>query len=137
MKRRLSILLGLMLVAGPLAAHDAVLSEAGTDLGRVLRSDLPAGLEIPVAIDGYASEGFIVARFQNNQPLMKTADGVWTPWDGDIGTLERVTVAMNNGAARFTVGTWPTPDVLAPCTFTFGYWSEGVLKFGYVTVDAS
>jgi hypothetical protein len=111
------------------------LSVAGVDLGRVQRSTWSGEINVVVGNDAWPQQGFIVARFQNNQPLMKSADGSWTPWDGDFATLEFVNIAPNDGALRFGVGEWPTADVLAPCTFTVGYRAEDGLKFGYLTVD--
>lgn len=117
-------------------ARSESLTTAGVDLGRIHRAALPAQVELLASADQEgAARGFMIARFQNNQPLMKSADGSWQPWNGDAATLEFVNVSALDGVLRFPVGAWPTEDVLAPCTFTFGYQSAEGLKFGYFTVD--
>jgi hypothetical protein len=112
------------------------LSVTGIDLGRINRSSLPQQVDLMASGDGsYTEQGFIVARFQNNQPLMKVADGTWQAWDGDASTLAFINIYAPDGVLRFPVGAWPTQDVLGPSTFTIGYKSPEGLKFGYFTVD--
>ncbi len=118
------------------AASAESLSVAGVDLGRINRSNLPTRVELMASADeGYTAQGFIVARFQNNQPLMQSADGTWRAWNGDESALEFVNIYGPDGVLRFPIGTWPTEDVLGPATFTIGYKSAEGLKFGYFTVD--
>lgn len=125
------LLAALMLIAP--AASAQVLSLAGADLGRMAR---PQDAVLAVAVEDIGiAEGFLVARFQTNQPLMKSRDGPWIAWDGDPATLAPMDVTGGSGVLRFAIGAWPTPDVLAPCTFTLGYWTADGMKFGHVTVE--
>lgn len=138
--RQVALITAVALFSFACAAHSQSLREAltlnGVDLGRLERAALPAQIELlaPAEGDGVV-QGFMVARFQNNQPLMKSADGSWQPWDGDAAALQFVNIAGLDGVLRFPVGDWPTEDALAPCTFTIGYQSADGLKFGYYTVD--
>lgn len=134
--RLIAFLGGALLLAGSAAASDGPLSATGADLGRLARPASTEDFTLAVrAEDVGVYEGFIVARFQTGQPAMKMPDGTWADWDGDPATLARVVTIANDGALVFSVGGWPTPDVSASCTFTVGYWADGVLKYGYVTVD--
>jgi len=133
--KHILFLVGLLFASLP-AAAETVLSTTGTNLGRIARADIPNGLAIiPLTDEIGPVPGFIVARFQNNQPVMRTRQNGWQPWDGDPATLELIDINVSNGALYFGVDEWPTADVLAPCTFTVGHWSNGQMLFGYFTVD--
>src|SRR5688572_2120434 len=90
----------LLFAAAPAAAE--VLSESGTDLGRVTAIAARGSLEVSVDAAGDTPEAtHIIARFQNNQPLMKGRDGLWALWDGDTATLDEAGAVFDGKKITF------------------------------------
>ncbi|MDX2143388.1 MAG: hypothetical protein SFV19_08540 [Rhodospirillaceae bacterium] len=111
------------------------LSAAGTDLGVVGAPAEPADFTVSVDVSGERPQHpFVVARFQNNQPLMLGVDGAWTAWDGDNATLHDAAVTASGHALEYVVPARSLPAPFFPVTFSVGYWSGGEMVFGHFTV---
>lgn len=118
------------------AAMGAELSSAGTDLGRIKASQTSAGLAVTVDVTGsQPTSSFIVARFPDNHPLMRGADGLWAPWDGNDASLSDAGVPTAGGTMTFAIADQMISDVAFPVIFTVGYKSMDGLRFGYIAVD--
>lgn len=118
------------------AAQAASLSEAGTDLGRVNASTLSAGLSVTVDLeDAQAQTAFLIARFQDNRPLMKASDGLWEPWDGDTATLADAGLRVSEGTITFPIVGEFAPEFSFPCVFTIGVVTEAGVRSAFIVVD--
>lgn len=124
-----------LMIAAPATAQEA-LSVGGADFGRTTVEPPGQGLTLRVPItDSAVVSAFVVARTQSNRAYMLTGISQWVPWDGDLETLGTLQVTPADNALNFKLSNWPGEDVFLPCTFTVGYWANGVMKFGYITVD--
>jgi hypothetical protein len=131
---------GVALMLAPWAwtahAEPARLTPMGTDLGRLIAPAELSDFNVVVDISGDRPERpFVIARFQNNQPMMQGADGTWWPWDGDEASLQQVGVASAGTALAFAVAARALPIRFFPVTISIGYWSAGVMTFGHFTVS--
>jgi hypothetical protein len=132
---RVVFLCNLILVSNTLNAFS--LTAEGVSLGRVDVAELAVPFQIDINLgDDKPVETFVVARFQNNSPKQRGADGFWIPWDGGYTTL------LNNGVANLETGELTisiTNELLSeqflPIFFTVGYRTEANTKFGYLVVD--
>jgi len=125
------------LLAGLTGRADAAsLSEAGTDLGRVSVASLAEGLALTVELDGAVPNGtFLIARFQDNQPLMKASDGYWQPWDGDMATLADAHLVTSETSVTFPIVGEFAPDFSFPVVFTVGVKTETGVRSAFIAVD--
>jgi hypothetical protein len=133
-------------VAGLLAAalvgvmgHGAFassLSPNDTKLGRVKAAALKAGLSVSADLgDDAPSTTHVIARFQNNQPLMLGRDGLWAPWNGDLSKLDDAGATVADKTITFRIFD-KLPDALFyPVSFTVVYRTDAGLKSGTITVD--
>jgi len=120
--------------AGPASA--ATLSAEGTDLGRAKAAALQDGLNITVDLGGdVPTATHIIARFQNNQPLMQGTDGLWAPWNGDLSKLDDVAVLAAGGKLIFKIFDRLPEALFYPVSFTVVYRTTDGLKSGTLTVD--
>ena len=118
------------------AVADPVLSSTGADLGRVSVSGLDNGLRLTVDIgEDQPSAAHVIARFQNNQPLMQGRDGLWAPWSGDQVRLDEAATSATHGRLTFHLLTAPLPELFFPVSFTLIYRTHGEVKFGILVVD--
>lgn len=117
-------------------ASAATLSTSDADLGRVAAAALTNGLEISVEIgDDRPTATHIVARFQNNQPVMQGADGLWAPWNGDHSKLDDVGATLAGGRLTFHLLDRPPEDLFYPVSFTVIYRTDEGYKSGTLVVD--
>jgi hypothetical protein len=136
MMRVCRLLLGCALVIGdPVIA--ASLSTDGVDLGRVSAASVKDGLNVTVELgDDMPAATHIIARHQNNQPLMRGADGFWAPWDGEPGTLEDVAAIVSDRKLTFHIFDRLPEDLFYPAIFTLTYRTAADgLKSGTIVVD--
>lgn len=117
-------------------ADAASLSELGTDLGRVHVSSLSDGLAVTVDLDGAVPQGtFLIARFQDNQPLMKASDGYWQPWDGDTATLADANLVTSEASITFPIVGQFAADFSFPVVFTVGVKTGTGVRSAFIAVD--
>lgn len=127
-------LLAILIVAFPATA--ATLSTSDADLGRIAAAALTDGLEITVEIgEDRPIAAHVVARFQNNQPVMRGADGLWAPWDGDPGRLDDVGARLADGRLTFRLLDRQPEDLFYPVSFTVMYRTDAGFKSGTLVVD--
>jgi hypothetical protein len=118
------------------SAEAASLSEAGTDLGRVNGATLPEGLSVAVELGGIVPQGsFLIARFQDNPPLMKASDGLWQPWDGDTATLVDAGAVASADSITFPIVGEFAADFSFPVVFTIGVKTESGPRSAFIAVD--
>jgi len=119
------------------AAWASSLTPHDTDLGRVKASALTDGLSISVDLgNDKPSSSHVVARFQNNQPLMLGADGLWAPWDGSLAGIDHAAATIANGKLTFRIFDTIPSGLFYPVSFTVIYRTDADLKSGTLTVDA-
>ena len=110
---------------------------ADRNLGRVVAEKLESGLEIVIDVgDDNPTATHIIARFQNNQPLMRGADGLWAPWNGDPQALEDAGASLADRRLTFYVFDQLPADMFYPVSFTVAYRTPAGLKSGTLTLDA-
>jgi hypothetical protein len=118
------------------AAESAELNSDGVDHGRRAAATLDAGLSIRTeSPDARPSRCFIVARFRDNRPLMRGADGLWEFWNGDTAALADSGCRVDGMDLVFEISGAPLPEMPFPVSFTFGYELNNENRFGFVTVD--
>lgn len=135
LKAAAAIVTALAIGIGRLAA--AELSPQGANLGRLFSTDFGDGLQI--AVTGAAIErdiDFLIARAQDNRPVMRAADGTWHPWTGEPSQLIDCGCRFGGPSATFALGNRPPTELSLPVTLTFGSRSFEGLSFGYIVVDA-
>ncbi len=121
----------------PTSAFAATLSATDANLGREKAAALKEGLDIAVDIgDDLPTTTHIIARFQNNQPLMQGSDGLWAPWNGDALKLDNVAVTPADGKLVFHIFGRLPDGLFYPVSFTVAYRTADGLKSGTLTVDA-
>jgi len=118
----------------PVAA--AELAANGTDLGRQPATEIMNGLRI--AIDATLVDrdtDFLIARSQDNRPLMRAVDGTWQAWNGN--PLELVDCGCRYGGAEaiYDLGIGPPSELSLPVTLTFGSRIGENVRYGYIVVD--
>lgn len=128
------LLLFAFFIAAPVSA--ATLSPGDTDLGRITAAKSTDGLIISVDV-GYEIPlaTHIIARFQNNQPLMRGRDGLWAPWDGDPAKLDDVGVTPAAGKLTFPIFDHLPDGLFYPVSFTVITRNAEGLKSGTLVVD--
>ncbi len=132
MKRLL--FLGILMLATPVSA--ATLSPDDTDLGRITAAKAADGLVIAVdADDKMPLATHVVARFQNNQPLMRGRDGLWAVWDGDPAHLDDVGVIPAEGKFSFAIFDRLPAGLFFPVSFTVIVQGATGLTSGTLVVD--
>jgi hypothetical protein len=77
----------------------------------------------------------VVARFQNNQPLMLGRDGLWAPWNGDLKRLDAIVPTVADKKIIFRIFDTLPADLFYPVSFTVMYRTDAGLKSGTITVD--
>ncbi|MBY0510297.1 MAG: hypothetical protein K2P94_09095 [Rhodospirillaceae bacterium] len=118
------------------AAAAASLSSADTNLGRVKAAVLQEGLTVTIDLgDDIPTATHIIARFQNNQPLMRGRDGLWAPWAGDMTQLDEVTAVVADKKLIVRVLDAKPEALFYPASFTVVYRTETGVKSGTITVD--
>jgi hypothetical protein len=119
------------------AAWAASLTPGDTDLGRIKASALTEGLSVSVDLgDDTPSSTHVIARFQNNQPLMLGPDGLWAPWDGNFARIDQTNATIANGKLTFRILDTLPDGLFYPASFTVIYRTGEDLKSGTLTVDA-
>lgn len=106
-------------------------------LGRYSVDSVDSTLAITVDLNGDVPLGtYVTARFQNNAPRQRLANGFWVPWD------ERTESLTDTGFEATADGTLTFPIVdeslagrFLPIVFTVSYQYEGGLKSGYIVID--
>jgi hypothetical protein len=127
-------LAAILCVAGPVSA--ATLSAGDTNLGRVKAAAIQDGLNITVDLGGdVPTATHIIARFQNNRPLMQGPDGLWAPWNGDLSKLDDVAVLPAGEKLIFQIFDRLPEGLFYPVSFTLVYRTAEGLKSGTLTVD--
>lgn len=114
----------------------ASLTSTDANLGRVSAATLKDGLSVSVDLgDDVPVATHVVARFQNNQPLMLGRDGLWAPWNGDLQHIDEAAAEAAGKKLTFRIFD-KTPDGLFyPVSFTVIYRTDAAIKSGTVTVD--
>lgn len=126
------------LVAGCLshAAYAASLTSSDTNLGRVKATAVKNGLSVSVDIgDDVPTSAHVIARFQNNQPLMLGRDGLWAPWNGDQQRIDAAAFVLTGKKITFPIFDKLPDGLFYPVSFTVIYRTDAGLKSGTVTVD--
>ena len=114
----------------------APLTPAGTDLGRVAAKTLTDGLSITVDIgEDVPTATHLIVRFQNNQPLMRGADGLWATWNGDPQRLDEAGAVAADRKLVFQIFPRLPDAFFYPVSFTVAYETAGGVKSGTLTVD--
>lgn len=127
---------GMFVVLAGAAASAATLTDSGANFGRRSAADLPKGLTVTVAGPAATPDAcFVIARYQDNRPLMLARDGLWEPWDGDPATLTDSGCVHEADQLAFEITTNPLSDMPFPVVFTFGYRFLGETRSGFLTVD--
>ncbi|MCB2106312.1 MAG: hypothetical protein KDE14_01370 [Rhodobacteraceae bacterium] len=122
---------------GNACAANIVLSTQGLDLGRISASESGSGLQIAVDVRGDEIGGtFVVARLQDNRPLILASDGLWDVWNGDPENLRDAGFKASDDVLTFNISSTPLSDMPFPVTFTFGYRTGAATKYGFIVVDA-
>jgi len=92
--------------AGAVGAQDGVyvLSESGTDLGTITTTGAVDDLRFTVDLRGDAPSATLVwATVGSSERRMRTNDGYWLPWNGDIKTLVDNRFPVIDGKVVFKV----------------------------------
>ena len=117
------------LLSQPAAAMDL-------DLDRIAATQVKDGLSITVDVgDDVPTAVSVIARFQNNQPLMLGRDGLWAPWNGDLQKLDDVGATPDKGKLTLRVFDHLPKDLFFPVSFTVAYRTAEGLKSGTLVVD--
>lgn len=115
--------------AAPLTVDDA-------NLGRVKAATLQDGLNISVDLgDDIPVSTHVIARFQNNQPLMLGGDGLWAPWNGDLAHLDEAAAKTADKKLTFHIFDKLPDGLFYPVSFTVVYRTDAAVKSGTLTVD--
>jgi hypothetical protein len=117
-------------------ATAASLSPADTSLGRVKAAALKDGLTVTVDLgEDIPTATHIIARFQNNQPLMRGRDGLWAPWTGDMKQIDDAAAVIAGDKLIFRILDSKPEALFYPASFTVVYRTEAGVKSGTITVD--
>ena len=127
----------LMAVVLASPAPAATLSPHDADLGRVSASALTNGLSVTVDVGGDVPlTTHVIARFQNNRPLMRDGEGQWTPWNGSVQALSDSHATLNGSTLVFPILTWLPRDLFYPISVTVAYQTADGVKSGTLVIDA-
>jgi hypothetical protein len=117
-------------------AAAASLSPADTNLGRVKASLLKDGLTVTIDLgEDIPTATHVIARFQNNQPLMRGRDGLWAPWAGDMKQIDEAAAAVVDKKLIFRILDAKPGALFYPASFTVVYRTDAGVKSGTITVD--
>jgi len=76
-----------------------------------------------------------MARFQNNRPAQRRADGQWVEWDGHRESLlNNSFAAAEDGTLTFALTSIDLTTQFLPVVFTVAYETEHGLKTGHLVV---
>lgn len=118
-------------------ANHLVLSDGGTELGRFRVSDVSPSLSLTVDLAGDVPEAtFVMARFQNNQPVQRSPSGDWIPWNESAdGLVDNGLLPSADGTLTFELTRIDLSAQFLPIIFTVAYQTEAGIKSGYVVID--
>ena len=118
------------------AALAASLTSTDADLGRIRAAALHDGLSVSVDLgDDAPFATHVVARFQNNQPLMLGRDGLWAPWNGDLHHIDEAAADTVGKKLIFRIFDSAPDEMFFPVSFTVMYRTDAAIKSGTITVD--
>ncbi len=106
-------------------------------LGRYSAEAIDEALSVTVDLAGDTPLGtYVTARFQNNTPRQRLADGYWVPWDEQADSLTDTGFeAGPDGTLTFQITDENLAGRFLPIVFTVSYQHEGGLKSGYIVID--
>jgi len=106
-------------------------------LGRYTVGSVGAALSVTVDLNGDIPLGtYVTARFQNNAPRQRLANGFWIPWDEQMDSLTDTGFeATSDGTLTFSIVEESLAGQFLPIVFTLSYLHEGGLKSGYIVID--
>ncbi len=76
----------------------------------------------------------VIARFQNNRPLMLGTDGKWATWNGLLKNLDDAGANVKYGKMYFQIFDQRPPDLFYPVSFTVAYRTNQKLHSGTIVV---
>lgn len=119
------------------AAESPVLTPEGVSLGRFDAAAIGGGLSVRVDLNGdEVTATYVTARFQNNAPRQRLADGFWQPWNEQKETLQdNAFAATDDGTLTFQIIEEDVSQQFLPIVFTIAYRTEDGIKSGYVVID--
>lgn len=119
---------------GPAVA--AELAVTGANLGRMFNNEITDGLRIAVERAPAEREvDFLIARSQDNRPLMRATDGTWHPWTGEPRDLIECGCRFGDASVIFDLGDRSPVNLSLPITLTFGSRTAESTTYGFIVVD--
>jgi hypothetical protein len=122
--------------------HEAGIAQAADSLGAqgvVLTSPIPATatqpLSFTVKLNGdQPSATYVFARFSNNRPMQRSAEGYWVPWSGNAADLIDNKFTPRDDKVVFKIIDENISAAFLPVQFFVAYRVGTTLKFGSLMV---
>lgn len=137
--KRLLILLALLLLPGIAQAQSInapALSVKGPNLApAVVRNAASPPLQITVPLNGdQPLATYVFARFGNNQPLQRNAEGFWIDWSGEHAALIDNRFAAQGGSLTFKILDEDISAAYFPVDIFVAYRTGDAFKYGSITL---
>ncbi len=133
-------MLAALLLAPAIASAQSINAPALTDKGpnlaaAITRSAASAPLQITVPLNGDMPRAtHVFARFGNNRPLQRNAEGFWIDWSGESSALIDNRFRPQGGSLTFKILDEDISAAYFPIDIFVAYRVGDTLKYGSITL---